>query len=76
MLSRHLWLQRPVALQPMAGELYKKKKKKELNHLTLFQTLPAILEYYDSHWRYSNFQASFQVGLLFVNKIIGISGIS
>ena len=29
MLSRHLWLQRPVALQPMAGELYKKKKKKK-----------------------------------------------
>ena len=27
MLSRHLWLQRPVALQPMVGGLDKKKKK-------------------------------------------------
>ena len=32
MLSRHLWLQRPVALQPMAGRLDKNiYKKKEIS---------------------------------------------
>ena len=29
MLSRHLWLQRPVALQTMSEGLEKKKKKKK-----------------------------------------------
>ena len=30
MLSRHLWLQRPVALQTMSEGLEKKKKKKKV----------------------------------------------